>query len=184
MRLRFNKNRFKKVAGISVTVFSITVMTGYLLFESGLRFNLTPSLPIGVWKIDKNFIRIEKGDYVWFTPTREIADFGIQRGYLEENKSCPNYSIPLLKQVYGLPGDSYSFFDDIVRINNLPVENAKRRKTDSKGRPMPKILDGIVQRDRIFVLTLHSLSFDSRYFDTIPMENVIGTAKPVLVWTN
>ncbi|MBU1386942.1 MAG: conjugative transfer signal peptidase TraF [Proteobacteria bacterium] len=184
MRLSFNKKRFKKVSLISVSVFSIVVITGCIFYQTGFRINLTSSLPLGIWKIDKSFARIEKGDYVWFTPTKKIADFALKRGYLEKNTNCENNAIPLLKIVYGLPGDKYSFHQNAIRINNVPVKNLKRRETDSKDRPMPKISNGIIRENQLFVLTMHSHSYDSRYYGTIPIENVIGTAKPILTWMN
>lgn len=182
MQLSFNKKRFKKVSLICISVFSVIFISGCLLYQAGVRLNLTPSLPVGIWKIDKSFTRIEKGDYVWFAPTKKIAEFGIERGYLKENPDCKNNAIPLLKVVYGLPGDSYSFHENQIRINNIPVEKAKRRKTDSQGRTMPQISNGIVRGKHLFVLTLNSHSFDSRYYGTIPMNNVEGTARPIITW--
>ena len=184
MRLSLNKKRFKKVSIISVSVFSIVFITGCLLYQAGMRINLTSSLPLGIWKIDKSFTRIEKGDHVWFAATKEIADFALERGYLEKNTKCENNTIPLLKTVYGLPGDTYSFHDNEIRINNITVKNTKRRINDSKERPMPRISNGIVRENQLFVLTMHTHSYDSRYFGPIPIENVEGTARPIITWMN
>lgn len=184
MQLRFNKNRFKTVAAVCGVVFSSTLLTGCFLYAVGFRFNLTPSLPLGIWKIDKIFTPLEKGEYIWFTPTKEIADFAIQRGYLKENKNLPNNTISMLKQVRGLPGDTYSFKENDLYINDEPVENTTRRELDSKGRSMPQIEGGVVPEGRFFVLAIHPHSFDSRYFGTIPKQNVIGRAKPFITWTN
>ena len=183
MRLSFSKERFKKVSLICISIFSTVLIAGCFFYQVGFRINLTSSLPVGIWKIDKSFTRIEKGDYVWFTPTKRIAEFALKRGYLEKNPKCKNNAIPLLKVVYGLPGDTYSFHDDLIRINNLPVKNVKRRKTDSKNRPMPRIADGKVPANQFFVLTKHPYSFDSRYYGPIPMDNIEGTAKPIFTWT-
>lgn len=178
MQLRFNKNRFKTVAVLSGSVFLSVLITACLLYKSGFRYNMTASLPLGIWKIDKTFTHIERDDYVWFMPPKEISAFAAERGYLK------NDTIPMLKLVHGLPGDTYSFFDDVVSINNTVIENAKRRQVDSKGRPMTQIEGGIVPEGQLFVLTPHSHSFDSRYFGPIPMANIIGTAQPVMVWQN
>ncbi len=184
MCLSFNKARFKKVGILTIGIFTIVVAFGCLLYFFGFRINLTASLPLGIWQIDKSFTQIEKGDYVWFKPTKEIADFGIERGYFEKNPKCENNSIPLLKIAYGLPGDTYSFHDDFVRINNQPIPNIKRRKKDTKNQLMPIIPNGIVREKHLFVLTLHPHSYDSRYYGTIPLENIEGTAKPILTWKN
>lgn len=184
MRLNFNKIRFKKVSTLSISIFTMVVVFGCLFYSFGFRFNLTASLPLGVWKIDKSFIRIEKGDYVWFTATKEIADFALERGYLQENVKCKNNTIPLLKIVYGIPGDTYSFHQNEIRINNVAAKNIKRRETDSKDRPMPRISNGIVREKQLFVLTRHTHSYDSRYYGPIPIKNVEGKARPIMTWTN
>ena len=169
MRLNYNKTRFKIVSILSISIFAVVVSLGCLLYSFGLRFNLTASLPLGIWKIDTSFSQIYKGDYFWFKPTKEIADFGIERGYLEKNPRCENNSIPLLKIVYGIPGDTYSFHDDSVRINNQSIENVKRRKKDTQDRLMPIISNGIVREKHLFVLTLHPHSYDSPilWYDSI-----------------
>lgn len=182
MKLIVNKSRLKKVSMICIGVFSFVLIAGCLLYQYGLRFNITTSLPVGFWKIDKNFKSIKKGDYVWFTPTKQIADFGIERGYLQKIPECKNNTFPLLKCVYGLPGDKYSFNNDQIYINNEPVEMLKRRVLDSKGRTMPVISNNIVPKDQLFVLTIHPYSFDSRYYGTISIKNIEGTAKPIFVW--
>jgi conjugative transfer signal peptidase TraF len=182
MQVIFSKKQFKKVSLICISLFSVVFISGCLLYQAGIRINLTASLPVGIWKIDKSFIKIEKGDYVWFTPTKKIADFALKRGYLEKNTQCKNNAIPLLKIVYGLPGDSYSFHHNGIKINNIPIEKTKRRQTDSQGRVMPQIPNGIVQEKQFFVLTLNSHSFDSRYFGSIPVQNIEGTAKPIFTW--
>jgi conjugative transfer signal peptidase TraF len=184
MRLKVNTARFKKVCILSIFILASVIILGCLLYAIGIRLNLSSSLPLGVWKIDKSFSHIEKGDHVWFTPTKEIAKFALQRDYLERNNQVENNCVPLLKIVYGLPGDTYTFHDDFIRINNVPVEKAKRRRTDSKGRPMPQISNGIVRPNHLFVLTLNTHSFDSRYYGTIPIKNVKGTAIPILTWKN
>lgn len=184
MRLSVNKRRLKKVAILSMTVFLFVLAAGTVFYYSGFRINLTPSLPVGIWKINKQFGEIKKGDIIWFVPTKEVARFGMQRNYLVEKPGAVNNCIPLLKKVYGLPGDTYSFYEDFIRINNVPVENTKRRKADSKGRPMPKIENGIVHEGHLFVLTLNYHSFDSRYYGPIPIENVEGIATPILTWMN
>lgn len=184
MRVSFNKNRFRNVAVLSIAVFSFALAVGAAFYCSGFRINLTPSLPVGIWKINEQFTEIKKGDIVWFAPTKAIAQFGIKRNYLVETRGCENNCIPLIKQVYGLPGDTFGFDNDLIRINDHQIENAKRRQTDSQGRPMPKLSDGRVPQDHLFVLTLNSHSFDSRYYGTIPIKNVEGTATPVLTWKN
>lgn len=182
MRINFNKARFIKVSILSISIWGVVIVSGCLLYSFGFRCNLTASLPLGVWKINKSFTRIERGDYVWFVPTKEIADFALKRGYLIKNNRCENNTIPLLKVVYGLPGDTYFFYEKKLLLNNLPVKNVERRKTDSLGRIMPTIPNGEVLENQLFVLTTNSHSFDSRYYGAIPIENVKGTAKPIFTW--
>ena len=181
MQLKFNKNRLKTVLTICIVTVSVVLLLGSVLYWAGFRVNITPSLPVGIWRINPNFDKIKKGDIVIFSPTKKIAALGIQREYLVKKPGNKHNCINLMKQVYGLPGDQISFPENFIQVNNTPI-NFKRLKVDSKGRPMPQIPAGIVPPKTIFVLTQSALSFDSRYYGPIPLKNVYGTARPILIW--
>ena len=139
-----------------------------LVFCAGFRFNPTPSLPKGVYRLAPG--APEKGDLVSFCLEGEFAELALERGYLEPG-SCPSGLRPLLKRLAGLPGD---FADPSV----FPI-----RSVDSQGRPMPSVLvSGLIPSGMALVLADHPGSFDSRYFGFVPLES-LQRVEPVFIFT-
>ena len=94
-------------------------LTFALIFGAGLRFNPTPSLPKGIYRLAPGLP--EKNDLVSFCLEGEFAELALKRGYLEPG-SCPSGLRPLLKRLAALPGDS-------VDPSAFPI-----RSVDSHGR--------------------------------------------------
>jgi len=137
-----------------------------LCWCAGLRVNLTPSLPKGMYALCPG--TPGKGDFVVFCLQGEFADLARERGYLESG-SCPSGLRPLLKIVAGLPGDA------------IPGDLAVR-SVDSQGRAMPSVLpEGIIPSGMALLLADHPGSFDSRYFGLVPLEK-LQRVKAVWVW--
>ena len=128
------------------------------LAGAGFRFNPTPSLPKGLYRIASGVAA--KNDLVSFCLEGEFAELALERGYLEPG-SCPSGLRPLLKRLAGLPGD-------FVDPSAFPI-----RSVDSHGRPMlPAHISGVVPSGMALVLADHPGSFDSRYFGFVPLENL------------
>jgi conjugative transfer signal peptidase TraF len=139
---------------------------GFFGWCAGLRVNLTPSLPQGVYRLCPD--TPGKGDFAAFCLEGEFAELARERGYLLAG-SCPSGLRPLLKRVAGLPGDA---------IPALAV-----RSTDSQGRALPSVLpQGVIPSGMALVLADHPGSYDSRYFGLVPLES-LHRVKAVLVWT-
>lgn len=129
-----------------------------LLFCAGFRFNPTPSLPKGIYRIASGVPK--KGELVSFCLESEFAELALERGYLEPG-SCPSGLRPLLKRLAGLPGD-------FVNPSAFSI-----RSVDSQERPMPSVLaSGIIPSGMALVLADHPGSFDSRYFGFVPLESL------------
>lgn len=138
-----------------------------LFFGAGLRFNPTPSLPKGVYRIVPG--APEKNDFVSFCLEGEFAELALERGYLEPG-SCPSGLRPLLKRLAGLPGDP-------VDPYSLPI-----CAVDSHGRSMtPALAPGVVPSGMALVLADHPGSFDSRYFGFVPLDS-LQRVKPVFLF--
>lgn len=138
-----------------------------LVFSAGLRFNPTPSLPKGIYRIVPG--APEKNDFVSFCLEGEFAELALERGYLEPG-SCRSGLRPLLKRLAALPGDS-------VDPSAFPI-----RSVDSQGRPMsPALVPGVVPPGMALVLADHPGSFDSRYFGFVPLES-LQRVKPVFLF--
>ena len=142
-------------------------LTLALVFGAGLRFNPTPSLPKGIYRLAPG--APEKGDLVSFCLEGEFAELALERGYLEPG-SCPSGLRPLLKRLAGLPGDS-------VDPSAFPI-----RSVDSHGRFMsPALVPGVVPPGMALVLAEHPGSFDSRYFGFVPLDS-LQRVEPVFVF--
>ena len=143
------------------------MLTLGLVFGAGLRFNPTPSLPKGVYRLAPG--APEKGDLVSFCLEGQFAELALDRGYLEPG-SCPSGLRPLLKRLAGLPGDS-------VDPSAFPI-----RSVDSHGRSMPPaLLPGVVPPGMALVLADHPGSFDSRYFGFVPLDS-LQRVEPVFLF--
>ena len=145
-----------------------------LTFGAGLRFNPTPSLPKGIYRIvsgapaPKDFVR---GELVSFCLEGEFAELALERGYLEPG-SCPSGLRPLLKRLAGLPGD-------FVDPASFPI-----RSVDSHGRSMsPALVPGVIPSGMALVLADHPGSFDSRYFGFVPLDS-LQRVKPVFLFNS
>ena len=138
-----------------------------LVFSGGFRFNPTPSLPKGVYRLAPG--APEKGDLVSFCLEGQFAELALDRGYLEPG-SCPSGLRPLLKRLAGLPGDS-------VDPSAFPI-----RSVDSHGRFMsPALVPGVVPPGMALVLADHPGSFDSRYFGFVPLDS-LQRVEPIFVF--
>ena len=138
-----------------------------LAFSAGLRFNPTPSLPTGIYRIVSG--APERNELVSFCLEGEFAELALERGYLEPG-SCPSGLRPLLKRLAGLPGD-------FVDPASFPI-----RSVDSHGRSMsPALASGVVPPGMALVLADHPGSFDSRYFGFAPLDS-LQRIKPVFVF--
>lgn len=143
------------------------VLAFALVFGAGFRFNPTPSLPKGVYRIVPG--APEKNDFVSFCLEGEFAELALERGYLEPG-SCPSGLRPLLKRLAALPGDS-------VDPSAFPT-----RSVDSHGRSMsPALVSGVVPSGMALVLADHPGSFDSRYFGFVPLDS-LQRVKPVFLF--
>ena len=89
-------------------------------------------------------------------------------------------SIPFLKRVRGLPGDSVAVDSERrVFVRGEFIGIAKRRALD--GRALEAIAPGVIPPGRYFVHADHADSHDSRYEEIglVPRERIRGRALPL-----
>ena len=142
-------------------------LTFALAFGAGMRFNPTPSLPKGIYRLAPG--APEKNDLVSFCLEGEFAELALERGYLEPG-SCPSGLRPLLKRLAALPGD-------FVDPSAFPI-----RSVDSHGRSIsPALLPGVVPPGMALVLADHPGIFDSRYFGFVPLDS-LQRVEPIFVF--
>lgn len=167
-------------------VVGLIILFGFLANTLGLRINLTPSMPMGLYQAQTRVLDqpIQRGALVLVCPPNTPAlQLAMNRNYIGAG-SCPNHSQPLLKPVVAVAGDTVELTAQGIRINQIFLPNSSIQKTDSTGRPLPHLPFGRyrVRAGEVWLIATHSpQSFDSRYFG--PIQETRITATVTSVWT-
>lgn len=149
-------------------------------YKYKISLNITSSMPYGLYI--KSSGKIEKGDYILFCLLEAERNIGLVRGYLEPGKRC-NGSIPLIKKVISLPGETVKLTDDSIIVSNQ-VLNYKTIYNDSQNRKLKVYPRGTYTKNCYWVVgdrdILHS--WDSRYWGCIKTDQIITKLKPFFIW--
>ena len=141
-------------------------------FAVRVLYNPTASAPLG-WYVIVHAQSADVGDFVAVRLPEHMRVLAAQREYLPA-------TVPLLKRVAAVHGQTVCRFDDRVLIDARAVARALRR--DAMGRPLP-VWSGCRRLgvDEFFLLSPARASFDSRYFGPVHRTDVIGRAIPVWI---
>lgn len=149
-------------------------------FCGGLRVNVTPSEPMGLWRIRPLDRSVQIGDLVFVCPpVNEVMREARRRGYLRRGL-CAGGVAPLIKAVVATAGQRFEITGS-VRIDGCALPHSKVAMSDGQGRAMVPFVDGIVPADTIYLHSDFPGSFDSRYFGPLPIDGILGLAQEV--WT-
>lgn len=145
---------------------------------SGLRINLTPSEPIGVWRLHRGAPHV--GDFVMLCPPLTRPYPFLERG------TCPGGVMPFLKEIVAGPGARIRETARGVAVNGrVLAHSAPLRIAPGYGTVLPRQY-GAWQLPRHAYWTYGTgdprRSFDSRYFGPVPQRDFLGVATPVWVW--
>lgn len=149
------------------------------LYAAGLRWVNTPSIPRGFYWL--HHPRASVGDFVAFCLPAAVAQFGLERGYLQHG-TCSNGSSPLVKEVAALPGDLVEVQPEHVEVNHVSFFRSSTLTTDTRRRILPHVAPGQyhVQDGEVWLFSFYrSNSWDSRYYGPIPLVNIIGRLTPI-----
>ncbi len=149
--------------------------------SGGFRLNLTPSYPLGLWRIVPLDRPAAVGDLVFVCPPR-TAEFeqAAARGYLRRGL-CPGWVGPLIKIVAAGEGQHVEVGRS-VSIDGQPLEQSDVRSVDGEGRVLTSWSGGLVPPGHLYLHSSFVGSYDSRYFGPAPAEGVLGLAEPVLTF--
>lgn len=166
------------IIGLGAMVLVSLLAVGQLL---GLRVNLTPSYPLGLWRIVPLERQVAIGDLVLICPPR-TPDFEMarERGYLRTGL-CPGWMSPLLKTVVALPGQIIDI-GELVTIDDRELPRSVLRPVDAEGRKLSTFAGGVVPPHHAFLHSSFAGSYDSRYFGPIPLSGLLGRAHPVFTF--
>lgn len=145
------------------------------------RVNVTPSEPLGLWRIEALHRDAAVGDLVFICPPLSGPFMeALERGYLRRGL-CGGGLAPLIKTIAALPGQRVEIGGQVV-IDGVAVSSSRVRRTDGEGRPIEPFAGGLVPPDHLFLHSSFASSYDSRYFGPIPASGLLGLARPVLTF--
>ncbi|TBA94303.1 conjugative transfer signal peptidase TraF (plasmid) [Rhizobium ruizarguesonis] len=150
-------------------------------YMGGFRLNLTPSEPLGLWRIVALQRPVETGDLVFICPppTASFED-ARRRGYVRRGL-CPSGFAPLIKTVAALPGQHVEIGANVT-VDGRLLPSSTVRASDGEGRPITPFKTGIVPLRNLFLHSSFASSYDSRYFGPVPDTGLLGLARPVLTF--
>ena len=144
----------------------------------GYRFNETPSVPVGIWRVLPVNGSLRRGQIVSVCPPPTgIFLEAKARGYLSEG-SCPEGFEPMLKPIAALEGDVVEQTSDGIRMNGRLLPHSVAFPADSEGRPLPKLFAKrlVISKGEVFLVSGRERSFDGRYFGSLPLSAITGVA--------
>lgn len=165
------------VVGTSLALLAVFAGVGFI---SGMRVNLTPSYPLGLWRIEPLARDPAVGDLIFICPPpKPTFDLARDRGYVGHGL-CPGWFSPLIKTVVAISGQ-HVVIDRDIAVDGARLAHSSVRPADGQGRALEPAAGGTVPAGQLFLFSEFAGSYDSRYFGPIPAAGVLGLAHPLLV---
>lgn len=166
-----------------VSCWLLALVVACALVGLGLRLNISPSIPLGFYRLVSALP--VRGDYVAVCPPPSPA-FRLARshGYLASGP-CPGDFIPMFKVLAAKYGDRVSVDPSGVWINGTLWPRSAPLRADSSGWSLPHLsgFRAVLGCHEVLVMSESCpLGFDSRYFGALPNSVVIAKAIPLLTW--
>ena len=172
---------------IKVTIRLLCVATLALAFIAaagwfgGYRINMTPSYPLGFWRIEPAIREVRVGDRVFICPPdNDVFRSAKARGYMRRGL-CPGGFGPLIKTVAASAGQRVDI-DGSVQIDGQPLAHSQIANLDGQRRQLSQFTGGVVPQSFVFLHSDYVGSYDSRYFGPIPQSGLLGLATEVLTY--
>ncbi len=159
------------------SVIALVMTWGWL---TGVRCNLTPSMPRGLYRVTE--ASPMRGDLVAFCLEGDAAALALARGYVRPGH-CPSGTQPLVKRLVGTAGDVVTLEAQGVRINGRQHPHSRRLSQDRQGRALPvnALQSGHIPRGMALLLSADCPDgFDGRYFGLVP-TTLLRRVEPL--WT-
>ncbi|MBY2927020.1 conjugative transfer signal peptidase TraF [Rhizobium leguminosarum] len=171
----------RRAAGIIFMAASVAILAIGTALAGGYRINLTPSEPLGLWRIIPLHRPAAVGDLLFICPpaTAEMRE-AQARGYLRSG-SCPGGVAPLIKTVIAVAGQNAEIGAS-VSVDGRVVSSSRLALRDGKGRPLTPFPSGIVPPGYVFLHSAFPGSYDSRYFGPVPISGILGLAQEVFTY--
>ena len=167
--------------GIAISALAVLVFGGATV--SGIRLNISSSMPRGLWIEHAVPAQVHRGDVVaaCLEPSETLK-------YYVGPGDCQNTSLePVIKPIVAVAGDTVAITETGVVVNGSPIRHSARLSRDGHGRSMavlfPPRIEGAVVVPPGFVWLVAPMdeSFDSRYLGPVRTSSIIAIADPLLV---
>jgi conjugative transfer signal peptidase TraF len=139
-----------------------------VLSTRGVRVNVSPSVPVGLYRLAPLSVPLERGTLVVLPVPASVQ---------------PWHSswVPLLKPVAGVAGDVVCVQERGLWIDGVLVGLVWRA---ADGKPWPQVTPGcgVVPEGKVFLASQAPNSLDSRYFGAVPITTLTAQAFPLLTW--
>jgi conjugative transfer signal peptidase TraF len=163
---------------VATLSFLLVVLASLL---GGFRLNMTPSEPIGLWRILPLDRDPGVDDMVFVClPRSALVDEARSRGYLRRGLCASGYA-PLIKKVVAVAGQEVEIIRT-VRIDGEEIPRSVLVRVDGMGRPLLAARDEQVPPSHVFLHSPFPGSWDSRYFGSVPTSSIVGLAQEVLTF--
>jgi conjugative transfer signal peptidase TraF len=161
----------------------VIVLIVYATDALDLRFNFTPSMPLGIYRltpVPKS--GVQRGMFVVVCAPLAAAELGRRRGYLGSGR-CTAETEPLLKAVAAVAGDVVAVSANGVAVNGRPLPHSSSLSIDAAGRPLSPLPHEHfeLRRGELWLYAANDRSWDSRYWGPAQTTEVRAGALPLLV---
>lgn len=145
-----------------------------LVLLSGLRVNLTASMPVGLyWTHEAEQVR--PGEIVCLSLSHARSPLEARRRF--------GRSVVLLKRVVAVAGSTVERSADGLRVEGRPVACSRPRATGRDGQPLPvQSFPQVVPEGHVWLSSRHRDGFDSRYLGPVSAQALSCVAVPLWVW--
>lgn len=165
-------------SAVIVTIVVIPALILAAAYGAGFRLNLTPSYPLGLWRIEALERPVTVGDLIFICPPRTAAFvLAVERGYVRSG-TCNGGMSPLIKTVVALSGQRVEIAGGVT-VDGRVLPHSDVRAADAEGRPLFRYSGGVVPEGNLFLHSDFAGSYDSRYFGPIPASGLLGLAHPI-----
>jgi conjugative transfer signal peptidase TraF len=159
------------------------VVIGCVVVASGLRFNFTPSMPLGIYRlapVPKS--GVQRGTFVAVCAPLDAAELGRRRGYLAAGPCSADTEL-LLKVVAAVAGDVVAVSVNGVVVNGHPLPRSRPLSLDGAGRRLSRWPEGRYRLGlgQLWLYADNARSWDSRYWGPAALVHVKARAVPLLV---
>jgi conjugative transfer signal peptidase TraF len=154
-----------------------------MLTELDLRFNFTPSMPLGIYRLVPPPASGEfpRGTFVAACAPRVAAELGRRRGYLAAGRCAAGTQL-LLKTIIAVSGDDVAISGNGVFVNGCALAHSRQLFFDVAGRGLSRWPAGRyrLRRGQFWLYAANDRSWDSRYWGPVAATDVRARAVPWL----